>query len=102
MYAIVDIAGVQYKVEANQELEVPLLDAEVGKKVEFDRILMVADQDKVNFGMPTLKGKIQATVLAHGKGEKIRIVKKKRRKGYRLNRGHRQQFTTIKVESIKV
>jgi large subunit ribosomal protein L21 len=61
---------------------------------------MVADQDKVNFGMPTIKGKIHATVLAHRKDEKIRIVKKKRRKGYRVNRGHRQQFTTIKVESI--
>jgi large subunit ribosomal protein L21 len=95
MYAIVEIAGKQFKVEPETTVNVPLLSAEVGADVEFDKVLMHSDGDKVTFGKPLLKGKkVVATVVEHGREDKIIVFKMKRRKGYRRKRGHRQGVHT--------
>ena len=101
MFAIVTIAGQQFKVEEGQEIFVHRLGAqEAGDKVTFDEVLLTADGDNINVGAPTTGGSISATVLEHVKGDKVIVFKKKRRKGYRVKRGHRQSFTKIKVDSI--
>lgn len=102
MFAIVEIAGQQFKVAANQELFVHRLDAKEGDSVSFDNVLLTSDGKKTNVGTPNLNGaKVKATVLEHLKGDKVIVFKKKRRKGYRVKNGHRQSFSKIKVESIK-
>ncbi len=101
MFAIVDISGQQFKVQSNDELFVHRLDAEEGKKVKFDNVLLVDNDGKVSLGTPTVKGvKVEATVLEHLKGDKVIVFKKKRRKGYRVKNGHRQHLTKIKIDSI--
>ncbi|MEL6987371.1 MAG: 50S ribosomal protein L21 [Bacteroidota bacterium] len=101
MYAIVSIAGQQFKVEEGQELFVHQLSANEGDKVNFDQVLLVDRDGAVNVGTPTVGGaKISATVLGHQKGDKVIIFKKKRRKGYKLKNGHRQSFTKIKIDAI--
>ncbi|MBN8704329.1 MAG: 50S ribosomal protein L21 [Bacteroidetes bacterium] len=103
MYAIVEIAGKQFKVEGKRKVYVPLLDKEIGAEVSFDQVLLVDDGSKVTVGAPTVKNaSIEATVLAHVKADKIRIFKYKRRKGYRKHMGHRQNYTQILVNDIKV
>ena len=93
MYAIVDIAGKQFKVQKDQKLYVHRLDAEEGKSVEFDQVLLVDADGKVNVGTPTVKGAtVKAKVLEHMKGDKVIVFKKKRRKGYKVKNGHRQYF----------
>lgn len=101
MYAIVDIKGVQYKVQENQKLYVPKLTEEEGKKVNFDKVLFFSSDDN-NFevGAPVLNHNIEAKVLGHVKDEKVIVFKKKIRKGYRIKKGHRQQFTQILIEKI--
>jgi large subunit ribosomal protein L21 len=102
MYAIVDIAGQQFKVEKEQNVFVHQLQNEVGAKVEFDKVLLIDEDGKVKVGAPNLSGaKVSATVLGHLKGDKVIVFKKKRRKGYRVKNGHRQCFTKIKIEEIK-
>ena len=102
MYAIVDIAGKQFKVQKDQKLYVHRLDAEEGKSVEFDQVLLVDADGKVNVGTPTVKGAtVKAKVLEHMKGDKVIVFKKKRRKGYRVRNGHRQYLTQIQIENIK-
>ena len=101
MYAIVEIAGQQFKVQKDQRVYVHRLEAEEGKTVEFDRVLLLDDNGKVSVGAPVIEGvKVKATVLKHLKGDKVIIFKKKNRKGYRVKRGHRQSLTKIKVDSI--
>lgn len=101
MYAIVEIAGQQFKVEKDKKLFVHQLDAKEGDSVEFEKVLLVDNDGKVAVGTPTVSGaKITAKVLAHVKGEKVLIFKKKRRKSYQKMNGHRQQFTQIQVETI--
>lgn len=101
MYAIVDIAGQQFKVEKDQKLYVHRLEAEEGKKVSFDQVLLIDNNGKVAVGDPVVKGAaVSATVLAHVKGDKVLVFKKKRRKGYQKLNGHRQQMTQIQIESI--
>ena len=101
MYAIVDIAGQQFKVKAGQKLKVHRLEAEEGKHVELGNVLLVSNGTTVNVGTPTVDGaRIAAKVLSHGKGDKVLVFKKKRRKGYKKKRGHRQSLTQIKIESI--
>jgi len=103
MYAIVEIAGKQFKVKENSRLFVPRLKAEVGDTVTFDRVLLVADDDKVQVGKPVVEGaQVNARVLEHVKGDKVIVFKKKRRKGYRVKKGHRQPFTWIAIESMSV
>ena len=102
MFAIVTIAGQQFKVEEGQEIFVHRLEAEEGDNLSFDTVNLVANGDSVSVGTPMLSGTIVgATVLEHVKGDKVIVVKKKRRKGYKVKRGHRQQFTKLKIDSIK-
>jgi ribosomal protein L21 len=101
MYAIVDIAGQQFKVEKDQKVFVHRLDAEEGAKVSFDQVLLVDNDGDVKVGVPTVSGaNISATVLSHVRGDKVLVFKKKRRKGYQKLNGHRQDLTQIKVEEI--
>ncbi|OQX88785.1 50S ribosomal protein L21 [candidate division KSB1 bacterium 4484_87] len=101
MYAIVEVAGMQFKVRKNDEILAPKLQAEEGSKVEFDRVLFTSDEKKVQVGNPVLKGaKVQATVLGDERGKKVVVFKKKRRKGYKVKKGHRQDFTRLKIEDI--
>ena len=100
MFAIVTIAGQQFKVSEGQELFVHQLQAEEGDQVSFENVLLTGDDSSVNIGTPTLPVTIRATVLGHQKGDKVIVFKKKRRKGYRKKNGHRQSFTKIKVDSI--
>jgi len=102
MYAIVDIAGKQFKVEKDATLFVPRLEAAVGAQVTFDRVLLVDDGKKVKVGTPAVKGfAVKATVVDHVKADKLVVFKKKRRKGYRVKRGHRQPYTQISIDSLK-
>jgi len=101
MYAIVDIAGQQFKVQKDLKIFVHSMDVEEGKNVEFEKVLLVDDGSTVKVGAPTVSGaKITAKVLGHVRGEKIQIFKKKRRKGYQKRTGHRQDFTQILIEEI--
>ena len=102
MYAIVDIAGKQFKVQKDQKLSVHRLDAEEGKNVEFSQVLLVDNEGKVKVGTPSVKGaSVNAKVLQHLKGDKVIVFKKKRRKGYKVRNGHRQYLTQIQIENIK-
>ena len=101
MYAIVEIAGQQFKVEKDKKLFVHLLEAEAGSSLDFEKVLLVDNDGKVAVGTPTVKGaKVTAKVLEHVQGDKVIVFKKKRRKGYKKKNGHRQQFTQIQVETI--
>ncbi len=101
MYAIVEMGGMQWRVTETQILRVPKLKEEPGKTVDFDRVLLVADQDRVNVGKPVVKGaKVMAKVVSHGKGNKVLVFKKKSKKNYEKLRGHRQEFTEIRIEKI--
>ena len=102
MYAIVDIAGQQFKVEKDQKVFVHRLEAKEGAKVSFDQVLVVESEGDVKVGAPTVKGaKISATVLAHVRADKVLVFKKNRRKGYQKLNGHRQDLTQIQVQEIK-
>ena len=101
MFAIINIAGKQFKVEEGDQLKVPHLSTEVGKSLVFDKVLLTNDNSNVELGSPILKNvSVSATVVDHGRDRKIRIFKKKRRKGYKRKNGHRQGFSLIKIDSI--
>ncbi|MDH3650392.1 MAG: 50S ribosomal protein L21 [Saprospiraceae bacterium] len=101
MIAIVEIAGQQFKVEKDQELFVHQLPGAEGDKVTFDQVHLIENDGNVSIGAPIIeKAKVNATILEHQKGDKVTVFKKKRRKGYKVRNGHRQQFTKIKVDSI--
>lgn len=101
MYAVVDIAGKQFKVTQDQKIYAPRLDAEKGKKVDFDKVLLVDKDGKVDVGSPYVKGaKVSAEVVEHLKDDKVIVFKKKRRKGYKVKNGHRQQLTQIVIKKI--
>jgi len=101
MYAIVDIAGQQFKVKKDQKIFVHRLDAEPGNQVDFDRVLLIDNDKKVSVGAPVIEGAmVSAKVLEHLKGDKVIVFKKKRRKGYRVKNGHRQYMTQIVIEEI--
>lgn len=101
MYVIVEIAGQQFKVEKDSKIFVHRLEGEEGSTVEFNKVLLIDNDGKVKVGKPTVKtAKISAKILAHQKGDKVLIFKKKRRKGYKTLNGHRQQFTQIQIEEI--
>ena len=102
MFAIVEIAGKQYKVENEQELFVNKLQNEAGDSLKFDKVLLVDNDGKAKVGTPSVKGaSVSAKVMEHVKGDKVIVFKKKRRKGYRVKNGHRQDYTKIQIESIK-
>ncbi len=101
MYAIVDIAGQQFKVEKDQKVYVNRLESEEGSQVEFEKVLLIEDNGKVKIGNPTVKNaKITAKVISHLKGDKVLVFKKKRRKGYQKLNGFRQYLTQIQIEEI--
>ena len=101
MYAIVEIAGQQFKVERGNKVYVHRLEANEGAKVEFDNVLLIDNDGKVQIGTPSVEGaKVAATVLSHLKGDKVIVFKKKRRKGYQKSNGHRQQFSQILIQGI--
>jgi len=102
MYAIVEIAGQQFKVQKDQKVFVHRLDSEAGSKVTFDKVLLVDNDGKITLGAPAIEGaKITAEVVEHVKGETVIVFKKKRRKGYKKKNGHRQSFTAITIKDIK-
>ena len=101
MYAIVEIAGQQFKVERGNKVYVHRLEANEGAKVEFDRVLLLDNDGKISVGNPTVDGaKVAATVIAHVKGDKVIVFKKKRRKGYQKWNNHRQSFTQILIQGV--
>jgi large subunit ribosomal protein L21 len=101
MYAIVDIAGQQFKVEKDQKLFVHRLEGEEGKKVSFDHVLLIDSGSKISVGDPLVKGaEVSAKIISHVKADKVLVFKKKRRKGYQKLNGHRQYMTQIQIESI--
>lgn len=103
MYAIVTIAGQQFKVEKDRKIFVHRLDAEEGASVEFDEVLLFENESGVQIGTPVIKGaKVTAKVLTHLKGDKVIVFKKKRRKGYRKKNGHRQYLSQIQIEDILI
>ncbi len=102
MEAIVEIQGFQFRVHPDDTIFVPRLQEEPGSTVEFDRILYLRDGEKIAVGTPYVSGTVRATVIEHGKGEKVIVFKKKRHKGYRVKNGHRQPYTQIKIEAIEV
>ncbi|MDB9895394.1 MAG: 50S ribosomal protein L21 [Flavobacteriales bacterium] len=101
MYAIVEIAGQQFKVEKDQQIFVHRLEAEQGTNVSFDKVLLLDNQGKINVGAPAVKGaSVTAKVMEHLKGDKVIVFKKKRRKGYKVKNGHRQYLTKIEIQAI--
>jgi len=101
MYAIVEIAGQQFKVEEGKRIFVHRLDAEEGKKIKFDQVLLVEEEGKITVGEPVVKDSfVEGKVLDHVRGEKVIVFKKKRKKGYRVKNGHRQNFTQVEIISI--
>ena len=103
MFAIVDIAGFQERVEEGMKLKVPCLDTEAGKSVVFDKVFLLAKSEKdVSIGAPLVKGaSVEVKVIAHGRDPKIRVYKMRRRKRYRRTKGHKQGYTEIEVTKIK-
>ncbi|MDD4628486.1 MAG: 50S ribosomal protein L21 [Candidatus Peribacteraceae bacterium] len=103
MFAVVNIAGFQEKVEEGMKLRVPLQDAESGAKVVFDKVYLIAkSEEDVTVGKPFVSGaSVEVKVLSHGRGEKIRVFKMRRRKRYRRVKGHKQDFTQVEVVKIK-
>ncbi len=103
MYAIVEIAGQQFKIEKDHKIFVHRLKAEEGSQIRFDRVMLVDNDGSIKVGSPTVTGaSVSATVLNHLKGEKVLIFKKKRRKGYQKMNGHRQYLTAIKIDDITI
>lgn len=101
MYAVIKTGGKQYRVASGDKLKVEKLEADVGAEITFDQVLMVADGDNVKVGAPILSGAaVKATVVSHGRGDKVRIFKMKRRKHYRKSQGHRQHYTEVQVSGI--
>tara|TARA_B100000809_G_C15068894_1_gene505237 strand:+ start:931 stop:1461 length:531 start_codon:yes stop_codon:yes gene_type:complete len=101
MYAIVEIAGQQFKVEKDQQVFVHRLDAQEGDKIKFDDVYLIEDNGNVTVGAPAINGaQVSASVLRHLKGDKVIIFKKKRRKGYKKKNGHRQYLTEIKIDGV--
>ena len=103
MYAIIEACGKQYKVTEGDVVFFEKLDAEEGKKVTFDNVILVSDDKKVQVGNPYVKGiKVEGKVVSHGKGKKILVFKYKAKKNYRRTQGHRQPYTKVEITNIKL
>lgn len=101
MYAIIQTGGFQFRIEPGMKLNVPRLTAEEGDSVTIDKVMLLADGDEVSVGSPLVEGaSVEAQVLEHGRGGKITVYKRKRRKGYEKTAGHRQDYTRIEIKSI--
>ena len=102
MYAVIEACGKQYKVTKGDVIFFEKLDAEEGKKVTFDKVVLVSDEGKIEVGAPYVKGiKVEGKVVAHGKGKKIVVFKYKPKKNYRRKQGHRQPYTKVEITDIK-
>jgi large subunit ribosomal protein L21 len=101
MYAIIQTGGKQYRVKSGEQVKVESLAADVGAAVSFDNVLMLGEGDGAKVGAPFVSGaKVKATIVAHGRGEKLRIFKMRRRKHYAKTQGHRQNFTEVRIDEI--
>lgn len=102
MYAIIKTGGKQYRVQSGAQLRVEALPAEVGAAVSFDEVLLVGEGDAVKVGAPFIAGAaVKATVVSHGRGDKVRIFKMRRRKHFQKTQGHRQSYTEVRIDDIK-
>ena len=101
MYAVIRTGGKQYKVAPGEKLKVEQIPADVGAQIDLDQVLLVGDGESVRLGQPILAGAtVKATVLGHGRGDKVQIFKMRRRKHYQKHQGHRQGFTELKIDGI--
>ena len=101
MYAVIKTGGKQYKVAAGEKLKVEQIPADIGSEITLDQVLAVGAGDSIRFGAPLVDcAKVQATVVAHGRGDKVKIFKMRRRKHYQKHQGHRQNYTELKIEAI--
>jgi len=101
MYAVIQTGGKQYRVKSGEQVKIELLAAEVGETVSFDRVLMLGEGEGVKVGAPFVAGAaVKATVVAQGRGEKVRIFKLRRRKHFAKTQGHRQGFTEVRIDEI--
>lgn len=101
MYAVIKSGGKQYRVQSGTQVRVEALPAEVGSVVSFDEVLLVGEGDGVRVGAPLISGaKVNATVVSHGRGDKVRIFKLRRRKHYQKSQGHRQSYTEVRIDDI--
>lgn len=101
MYAVIQTGGKQYRVKSGEQLRIESLEADVGASLTFDKVLMLGEGEAAKVGAPYVPGAaVQATVLAHGCGDKVRIFKMRRRKHYIKNQGHRQNFTEVRIDGI--
>ena len=102
MYAIIKTGGKQYRVKAGEQLRVEGLAGDVGSSVSFGEVLLVGEGDAVKLGAPLLSGaSVKATIVAHGRGDKVKIFKMRRRKHYQKTQGHRQSYTEVRIDDIK-
>jgi large subunit ribosomal protein L21 len=102
MYAVIKTGGKQYRVESGAQVRVESLVADVGAAVSFDEVLLVGGGDTVKVGAPLVSGaKVKATVVSHGRGEKVKIFKMRRRKHYQKSQGHRQNYTEVRIDEIQ-
>jgi large subunit ribosomal protein L21 len=101
MYAVIKTGGKQYRVSSGETLKIETIAGDVGSALVLDKVLMVADGDKLSVGKPLLTGaSVQATIVSHGRGDKVHIFKMRRRKHYRKSQGHRQNYTEIRIDGI--
>ena len=101
MFAVIKSGGKQYRVESGKQVRVETLAADVGAAVAFEEVLLVGTGDSVKVGAPLVSGaKVNATVVAHGRGEKVKIFKLRRRKHYQKSQGHRQNYTEVRIDDI--
>ncbi len=102
MYAVIQTGGKQYKVAVGDQLNIEKLAASVGDEVALDRVLLVSDGDRLSVGQPLLANAlVKVTIIGEGRGDKVRIFKMKRRKGYRRSQGHRQSYTQVRIDTIQ-
>jgi len=101
MYAVVEILGNQYKIKEGEEIKIPRIKEKEGSSVKFDKVLLLDNNGDIRIGNPTIpNAEVHSTVLEHNKDKKITVFKMKRRKGFRVKKGHRQQYTLIKIDNI--
>jgi len=101
MYAVINTGGKQYRVSPGETIKVETIPGDVGSGIALDKVLLVADGDKLSVGKPLLAGaSVKATIVSHGRGDKVRIFKMRRRKHYQKNQGHRQNYTEIRIDGI--
>ncbi len=102
MYAVIKSGGKQFKVAAEEKLKIEQIPSQIGEKISLDQVLMVSQGDEVSVGSPLVNGAVvSATVLAHGRADKVKIFKMRRRKHYQKRQGHRQNFTEVMIDEIK-